>query len=503
MPARGTPSGSRPAALLLTGGASRRMGRDKARLVVDGDFLAQRTAALLLGAADPVVEVGPGFTALPAVREDPAGSGPLAALAAGGAALRHRGHAGPVLVVATDLPNLTAGFLQRLADCPVPTAEHSVVPRDGSGRAQPVCARYSAAAVVRAQELVAAGELSFMALLSAVPVTWLDADAATEKALFDVDTPADLANIAPDSARDLATIGSPHPSSPSSPSVPRIASTIRRASTPVRVIAVRVDHHLEMPDEVATEEPMEIRAGGPGQQPRSVAVTMRTPGHDFELAVGFLFTEGIVRSRHDVAAVRYCDLPEGGEQRLNIVTVDLTRPLADNRGTRSFAVNASCGICGKASLDEVQTACGVVAAGTAHFPIPWSQIVELPDRLRADQPLFDRTGGLHGAAVHGPDGELVVREDVGRHNAVDKLVGHALLAGRVPLRDEVLVVSGRVSFEIVQKAAMAGLPMIVAVSAPSSLAVQAAERLGVTLAAFVRGQRFNIYSHPERIDLSR
>jgi FdhD protein len=275
----------------------------------------------------------------------------------------------------------------------------------------------------------------------------------------------------------------------------------RHPVTPVRVIAVRPDHHLEIPDQLATEEPMEIRAAGPGQRPAPIAVTMRTPGHDFDLAVGFLLTEGLIDDRRAVAAVKYCDLPDDVEQRFNVVTVELTRPLPDDRTSRSFAVNASCGVCGKASIEDVTVACPVLPAAP---PVPWSFILELPERLRAQQKLFDRTGGLHAAATFDPaGGGATLREDVGRHNAVDKLAGHALLSGELPLTGKVLMVSGRVSFEIVQKAARAGLALIAAVSAPSSLAVQAADALGVTVAGFVWGDRFNIYSHPERIDLTR
>ena len=274
----------------------------------------------------------------------------------------------------------------------------------------------------------------------------------------------------------------------------------RHPVTPVRVVAVRPDHHLEVPDRVATEEPMEIRAAGPGQRPAPVAVTMRTPGHDFELAAGFLLTEGVIDGRADVAAVKYCDLPEAVEQRFNTVTVELTRPLAPEHHGRPFAVSASCGVCGKATIDEITVACPTLPASA---PAPRSLLLALPERLRAEQRLFDQTGGLHAAAVLDLEGNLFcLREDVGRHNAVDKVAGHALLEDRLPLTGHVLMVSGRVSFEIVQKAARAGLAVIAAVSAPSSLAVDAAARLGITLAGFLRGDRFNIYSHPERIDLT-
>ena len=278
-------------------------------------------------------------------------------------------------------------------------------------------------------------------------------------------------------------------------------SGVRRMVTPVKVVAVRPDHHIDLPDRLATEEPMEIRATGPGQAPEAVAVTMRTPGHDFELAVGFLRTEGLIASAGDVAAVKYCELPAGAEQRFNIVTVALTRPYDPGGYGRAFCATSSCGTCGKATLDQVEVWCPPVVDGVR---VAASLLPGLPDRLRAAQRLFAQTGGLHAAAVFDAEGGLeVLREDVGRHNAVDKVVGHALLGHSLPLARRVLMVSGRVSFEIVQKAAVAGIPVIAAVSAPSSLAVDAAERLGVTIAGFVRGETYNIYTHPEHIDLDR
>jgi FdhD protein len=274
---------------------------------------------------------------------------------------------------------------------------------------------------------------------------------------------------------------------------------IRRTTADARVLVVRPGRAVERPDRLVTEEPMEIRAGGPGQEPVRVAVTMRTPGHDFELAVGFLATEGLLRSSDDVADVRYCRLPESEEQRYNVVTVGLRRPFDLAGHERHFAANASCGLCGKASLDQVEVACAPLATGPL---VAASVIAGLPDGLRAAQRVFDKTGGLHGAGLTTPAGEVVsVREDVGRHNAVDKLVGEAVLAGTMPLSERVLVVSGRISFEIVQKAAVAGIPVLCAVSAPSSLAVDAADRLGMTCVGFVRDGGFNVYSHPERLDL--
>jgi FdhD protein len=270
---------------------------------------------------------------------------------------------------------------------------------------------------------------------------------------------------------------------------------VRRNVKAVRLTAVNDGVRSTRPDTLAGEEPMEIRAGGPGQEPEAVAVTMRTPGGDFELAAGFLFTEGLIRPG-EVEKVSYCELP-AEEQQYNVITVRLTRPFDAAALKRNFYATSSCGICGKAALDDVEVRCAPVAAGTR---VPSDVLVSLPDALRAKQRVFDRTGGLHAAGLFTPAGQLItLREDVGRHNAVDKVIGEQLLAGRVPLADHVLQVSGRASFEIVQKAAVAGIPVVSAVSAPSSLAVDAAERLGLTLVGFVRDGRCNVYSHAERV----
>ena len=267
-------------------------------------------------------------------------------------------------------------------------------------------------------------------------------------------------------------------------------------TTPARTLAVRAGHATERADRVVTEEPLEIRAAGPGQEPAAVAVTMRTPGHDFELAVGFLFTEAIVSGPDDVTSVRYCDVP-GDEQRYNVVSVHLTRPFDPSSLQRNFFATSSCGVCGKASLEQVRTSCPHLPPGPT---VDAATIVALPDRLRSAQRVFDRTGGLHAAGLFDPSGALLrLREDVGRHNAVDAVVGRSVLDREIPLHDRTLMVSGRVSFEIVQKAAMAGVPVLCAVSAPSSLAVDAARDLGMTLVAFVRGEGFNVYSGPERV----
>jgi FdhD protein len=262
---------------------------------------------------------------------------------------------------------------------------------------------------------------------------------------------------------------------------------------------VRNGDAMERADDVVTEEPMEIRLAGPrGGAPVSVAVTMRTPGHDFELAVGLLCSEGLA-SPGDVTAVRYCELPEESTQRFNIVTVRLRHPPSlDAIPARRFDMSASCGLCGKASLDELAAHCPVVTPGPV---VRGSVVSALPGILAEQQHVFAATGGLHAAGLFQPDGAvLVVREDVGRHNAVDKIVGWACLADRLPLTGCLLMVSGRVSFEIVEKAAMAGIGLVAAVSAPSSLAVDAARRFGVTLVGFVRSGRYNIYAGDERLD---
>lgn len=277
----------------------------------------------------------------------------------------------------------------------------------------------------------------------------------------------------------------------------RAAPSLRGSVTGARVVAVRRGAAHPRTDRLAAEEPMEVRAGGPTQEPRSVAVTMRTPGHDFELAAGFLFTEGLAGAE-DVVAIAYCELPQE-EQQYNVVTVRLRRALDAGSPGRAFFATSSCGICGKASLDQVEVLCDRLGPGPV---LPGSVLAGLPDALRERQRIFDQTGGLHAAGLFDVEGSLIVlREDVGRHNAVDKAIGWALLERALPLHDAVLQVSGRLSFEIIQKAAVAGIPIVGAVSAPSSLAVDAGERLGMTVAGFVREGGFNVYTHPERIDL--
>jgi len=277
-------------------------------------------------------------------------------------------------------------------------------------------------------------------------------------------------------------------------------SPVRRSTVGVRVQVVDAGVGHERPDRLVTEEPMEIRAHGPGQAPGPVSVTMRTPGNDFELAVGFCVSERVVAHPHDIASVAYC-VSNDAPQEYNIVTVTTRTPIDLEAHRRAFVSNASCGLCGKTTLDQVEAACEPI---TSEVHVAHSVLVALPDRVRAEQAVFDATGGVHAAALFTAAGDLeCLREDIGRHNALDKAIGWAALARRLPLHDSVLIVSGRVSFEIVQKAAIAGIPVIGAVSAPSSLAVQTAARLGITVVGFLRGDHFNIYSHPERVDVAR
>ncbi|MDR3633121.1 MAG: formate dehydrogenase accessory sulfurtransferase FdhD [Isosphaeraceae bacterium] len=267
--------------------------------------------------------------------------------------------------------------------------------------------------------------------------------------------------------------------------------------SPVEVIVVSREGVRERTDWVAVEEPLEIRARGPGQQPVSVAVTMRTPGNDPELAVGFLYTEGLLTSLDDLVTAREC-APKSRPSACNVVQVVLSRPFDGSSLQRNFFATSSCGVCGKATLDQITVRSPPVAPGPV---VGRSTLVALPDALRRAQTAFDRTGGLHAAGLFDPDGRLLIlREDVGRHNALDKLVGRALLDGELPLAERILLVSGRTSFEILQKAAVAAVPIVCAVSAPSSLAVSVADRLGITLVGFLRGPSFNVYTHPERID---
>ncbi len=252
---------------------------------------------------------------------------------------------------------------------------------------------------------------------------------------------------------------------------------------------------ISRPDALAVEEPLEIRIAG-----TALTVTMRTPGHDVDLVHGFLLSENIIESADDIVSARYCaGTDDEGRNTYNLLDVELRHPVPVR--PRGFVTNSSCGLCGTTALDQVRT--------RSRFPLPAGTpridpvvLATLPGELRSRQTVFDATGGLHAAGLFTPEGDaLVVREDIGRHNAVDKVIGWALREHRVPAHDAVLIVSGRTSFELVQKAVMAGIPVLGAVSAPSSLAVDLAVDNGLTLAGFLRGDTMNIYSGAERLVL--
>ena len=254
-------------------------------------------------------------------------------------------------------------------------------------------------------------------------------------------------------------------------------------------------------DQLATEEPLEIRLVSPQ---KTVAVTMRTPGADFELAAGFLYSEGVISSRDDICRISYCVEPDvDGEQRYNIVNVELRDGLSVDLQPleRHFFTTSACGVCGKASLEALRSrSYSVIPEGQE---VTAEVIYSLSEQLRSAQRVFSTTGGLHAAGLFNIQGQLLwVREDVGRHNALDKLVGAAVLSDELPLNNHIVMVSGRSSFEILQKCLAAGVPVVCAVSAPSSLAVALAQEFGITLVGFLRGEQFNIYSGKERIRLS-
>jgi FdhD protein len=276
----------------------------------------------------------------------------------------------------------------------------------------------------------------------------------------------------------------------------------RRRITRLRVTRLREGSPSTRQDVVAVEEPLEIRvrfADGDGWQTRSVSVTMRTPGDDFELAAGFLFAEGLVADRRDIQEISYCSGDE--QQEYNLLEVRLTPSASFDAGllNRNFYMTSSCGVCGKASLEAIEVqGCAPIADGTLTVPV--EVLTGLPEALRAAQPVFEKTGGIHASALFDVEGRLLgLREDVGRHNALDKLIGREFLAGRLPLADRIVLVSGRTSFELLQKATMAGVPVVAAVGAPSSLAVELARRFNVTLVGFTRATGFNVYAGRARV----
>jgi FdhD protein len=259
-------------------------------------------------------------------------------------------------------------------------------------------------------------------------------------------------------------------------------------------------------DLLAVEEPLEIRLAygyADGIKTQNLAVTMRTPGNDEDLALGFIFTEGIIRRNTDIKRIEQV-ITDCTENKQNIIQITLSEGIIPNllQAERNFYTTSSCGVCGKSSIIAIRTVSSYASESWDGEPIHPSLILSLPDKLAASQQLFTDTGGLHAAALFSREGELkLIREDVGRHNALDKLIGISLKADMLPLYQSILLLSGRASFELIQKAAMAGIPVVAAVGAPSSLAVSLAKEFGITLIGFLRNNRFNIYSGEERIKI--
>ena len=270
------------------------------------------------------------------------------------------------------------------------------------------------------------------------------------------------------------------------------------------IIKVSMESSIESIDLVAVEEPLEIRIGYGSagyRQQKNISVTMRTPGHDFELTLGFLFTEAIIKSKDDISQIKYCTELNTIENNENIVRAELKEniELEFKKLERNFYTTSSCGVCGKASIEAVKTVCSTIAERKTLL-IEKELLFLLPNKLRGKQNIFEYTGGIHASALFDLNGNLLLlREDVGRHNALDKLIGAALGGNIFPLDKHILLLSGRASFELIQKAAMAGIRVVCAIGAPSSLAVETAKEFNITLIGFLRDKKFNIYSNPDRI----
>lgn len=432
---------------IFVGGRSRRMeGFPKALLrTADDETLLARTVRVVREAGlEPVLVGGDvGSTDVPVVADARPSSGPLGGIVA---LIADRS----AIVVACDMPGLNAADLRRLATIP---SEAAVVAPRRDDRWEPLFARYDARAHAVAARRLGEGQLALQGFIDEVGG---EVFAIERAALEDVDTVDEAARAG------------------------------------LRITRVEDGMRVEATDALAVEEPLEIRLAYGGTE-KTLSITMRTPGDDVALALGFLVSEGIVRSRDDVDEAKSCG-PTG-----NVVRVSLkTTPSDLARLERHFYTTSSCGVCGKTSLEAVRSA---PHTPIARGPFVASAIVHaLPATLRSAQRAFATTGGLHASGIFDASGRLIVaREDVGRHNALDKAIGERLLAGALPLPDHVLLVSGRASFELVQKAVMAGIPILAAVGAPSSLAVELAREESMTLLGFVRDERFNIYAGAERI----
>jgi FdhD protein len=484
---------------VLAGGRSRRMGADKRTMDVAGQALLARAIEALGAVADEVlVIVAEGDAAMLAdlaaeatFRTDlEPGLGPLGGLAT---ALT-RTDTDVVLVVPGDHPALSVAVLQRLLDLLVEdrTVDAALLGTTDRGP-QPLLGAYRRRALAAVQGLLDAGERRARMVVDVLPhavlaeAAWrpLDPEGRTT---IDLDTPEDVRAFTP-------------PSTPSTAPPRPVPHHLREASAPV--VRVRPEGLQETDDLLAGEEPLELRAAGPGQDPVTVFTTLRTPGNEADLALGWLVAEGLLAPEDGPHVdVSFAD-PHLAARPEDTVTVRLPHPL-DLRAVaeRHTLATASCGVCGRASIDELAQRCAPIpAAVPADGPVPWSSLAALPDRMRAAQSLFATTGGLHGTGLFTLDGTLVtVREDVGRHNSLDAAIGVHVRRGQLPLHGFVAVLSGRLGYELVAKAATAGIPIVAAVGAASDLAVRTADRLGVTLVGFLRDGSGTIYTHPHRLD---
>lgn len=469
-----------PLGVILVGGESRRMGTDKALVRWRGATLMEHAASTLAEVLSEVVVVGGeesdyGAAGVAVLADREPGLGPLGGLAT---ALEHAAGR-PVFLLACDLPRVTPELIADLvdrADAAEPAKAAAWVPRAGD-RKQPLCAVYSAACAGPLTDYLAAGERRAIEFLDRIDTTFVEVDAG----LANVNSPADLEALDAEETR----------------------ATPPGSSRRLKVLTVG-EAPVAGEDLVATEEPMEIRVVAERNGRREahpLAITMRTPGHDFELAAGFLLSEGVVETGEDLWRLAYC--LDSDESARNVVEAHLS-PVSSGaafdpeRFRRNVYTTSSCGICGKASIERLETACP--RRPETRFRVAPAVIKSLPARLGEAQTVFSQTGGLHASGLFSPEGELLrVREDVGRHNALDKLIGSYLLTGEVPLSDAILLVSGRASFELVQKALIAGIPVLAAVGAPSTLAVETAATYGQTLVGFLREDRFNVYAGKERL----
>jgi FdhD protein len=481
---------------VLAGGRSRRMGTDKRALPVAGrPLLALAVDALREAVGDVVVIAAAGddprlATLVPGVRCVPdlePDQGPLGGLVT---ALATAG-TDVVVVVPGDHPALAAPVLRALEAALLadPALEAALLRTDRGP--QPLLGAYRREAVTVVQDLLDRGERrarvlpDHLATVALPESRWRALDPGGGTAI-DLDTPADVAAFA---GAHPPTSGPAHH---------------RRAEA--TVVQIRGGRSREVTDPLVGEEPLELLAAGPGRDPVPLLTTLRTPGHEVDLALGWLVTEGLLRPEDGprveftFADAHLAARPEDS------VTARLPHPLDLRAGAERRALaTASCGVCGRASIDELAARCPPVPdAVPAGAPLPWSLLTSLPDRMRDRQTQFAATGGLHATGIFDPRGRVcTVREDVGRHNALDAAIGAHARRGDLPLHDRIGVLSGRIGFELVAKTAVAGLPVLAAVGAPSDLAVRTADRLGVTLVGFLRGGDGNVYTHPHRLDLTR